>query len=144
MPSNSKVGKRMHCDDTSIDVCVLYSAPQESIAEMIQQVKAEIGSPFLAYQIDMWSSQNSKESYACIMAYVMWRNPETSLLELRQFYLEFGCFPFTQHTDWYLYGISTYLRYLYSSCLQHIYRISTVSLQYMSLLSVLYMSTIFL
>jgi hypothetical protein len=65
---------------------------------MIQQVKAEIGSPFLAYQIDMWSSQNSKESYACIMAYVMWRNPETSLLELRQFCLEFGCFPFTRHT----------------------------------------------
>jgi hypothetical protein len=66
---------------------------------MIQQVKAEVGSPSLAYQMDMWSSQNSKESYACIMASVVWRNPETSLFELRQFCLEFGCFPFTRHTD---------------------------------------------
>jgi hypothetical protein len=61
---------------------------------MIQQVKAEVGSPFLAYQIYMWSSQNSKESYACMMASVVWRNPETSLFELRQFCLEFGCYPF--------------------------------------------------
>ena len=88
----------MHCDDPSIDVCVLYSVPQESIAEMIQQVKAEVGSPFLAYQMDMWSSQNSKESYACMMASVVWRNPETTLFELKQFCLEFGCFPFTLHT----------------------------------------------
>lgn len=65
---------------------------------MIQQVKAEVGSPFLSYQMDMWSSQNSKESYACIMASVVWRDPETSLLELRQFCLEFACFPYTRHT----------------------------------------------
>jgi hypothetical protein len=79
--------------------CIPLSASQESIAEMIHQVKAEVGSPFLAYQMDMWGSHNSKESYAFIMASVVWRNPETSLLELRQFCLEFGCFPFTRHTD---------------------------------------------
>ena len=52
-----------------------------------------------------WSSdvcssdlQNSKESYACMMASVVWRNPETSLFELRLFCLKFGCFPFTRHT----------------------------------------------
>jgi hypothetical protein len=65
---------------------------------MIQQVQAEVGSPFVSYQMDMWSSQNSKESYACMMASVIWRDPETSLFELRQFCLEFGCFPFIRHT----------------------------------------------
>ena len=48
MPTPNKVGKGMQCDDPSIDVCVLYSVPQESFAEMIQQVKAEAeaGEPY--------------------------------------------------------------------------------------------------
>lgn len=61
-------------------------------------MKAEVAAPFVSFQMDMWSSKNSKESYACMMASVVRADRTTKDFSLIQLCLEFGCFPFVLHT----------------------------------------------
>jgi hypothetical protein len=49
----------------------LYSLVDAARHKRLEEARAEIGTPFAGAQLDLWTSKNSEESYACLVATIL-------------------------------------------------------------------------